>query len=139
MRPLDAAGVQKFNQEYFAGLLGIEMLEVTPEKLTAKLYVRRNLCNPSGVMHGGAIMSFADTLGAIATIANLAPGYNTTTIESKTNFLAAAREGETVLGECLPLHRGKRLMTWTTRVLSEDGARLLAVVTQTQIVLEPRL
>jgi uncharacterized protein (TIGR00369 family) len=135
---MDIAHLEKINEEYFAGLLGIRMTEVSKDKLVARVEVRRELCNPSGVMHGGAIMAFADTLGAVATIVNLQPGYTTTTIESKTNFIAAAKEGTVVLGECTPIHRGKRLMTWTTRVLSEDGSKLLAVVTQTQIVLEPR-
>ena len=135
---MDIARFEKVNEQYFAGLLGIKMLEITEDRLVARVEVRRELCNPGGVMHGGAIMAFADTLGAIATIANLQPGYNTTTIESKTNFLQAAKEGSVVIGECTPLHRGKRLMTWTTRVLNEDRSKLLAVVTQTQIVVEPR-
>jgi hypothetical protein len=82
-------------------------------------------------------MAFADTLGACATSLNLPPGAGTTTLESKTNFFAAGRTGETIRGECTPLHRGKRTMAWQTRVLGQDG-RLMAVVTQTQMVLEPR-
>jgi uncharacterized protein (TIGR00369 family) len=88
-------------------------------------------------MHGGAIMAFADTLGGVATSLNLPPGAGTTTIESKTNFFAPGRTGETVRGECIALHRGKRTMVWQTRVTGPDG-RLLALVTQTQIVLEAR-
>ena len=83
-----------------------------------------------------AIMSLADTLGGFATALNLPPGAGTTTIESKTNFLAPARPGSTVVGECTPLHRGKRTMVWQTRVSLPDG-KLIAVVTQTQIVLGP--
>jgi len=98
--------------------------------------VRDDLCTVPGVMHGGAIMAFADTLGAFATAANLS-GAATTTIESKTNFLAAASSGSTITGECVALHRGKTTMVWQTRVTSDDG-RLLAVVTQTQAVLRPR-
>jgi len=82
-------------------------------------------------------MAFADTLGAYATIMNLGAGFSTVTIESKTNFFAPAHVGTKVIGECLPLHRGKRTMAWQTRVTNEEG-RLLAVVTQTQMVLEPR-
>jgi uncharacterized protein (TIGR00369 family) len=81
-------------------------------------------------------MALADTLGACATILNLAQGYGTTTIESKTNFIAAAPVGTKVRAECTPVHRGRRTMVWTTRVTSEQG-RLLAVITQTQMVLEP--
>ena len=80
-------------------------------------------------------MAFADTLGAVGTSLNLAPGDSTTTIESKTNFLAAGRAGTTVTGECTPIHRGRRTMVWQTRVTGPDG-KLLALVTQTQAVLE---
>jgi hypothetical protein len=80
-------------------------------------------------------MAFADTLGAVGTVLNLGPGEGTTTIESKTNFLSAGRTGETILGECTRLHRGRRTMVWQTRVTSPAG-KLIAVVTQTQAVLE---
>jgi 1,4-dihydroxy-2-naphthoyl-CoA hydrolase len=119
----------------FAKLLGIEFLSATPERVTAALLVRDDLCTRPAVLHGGAIMAFADTLGACATVLNLPAGAGTTTIESKTNFLAAAPAGTKVTGECLALHRGKRTMVWQTRVTSEEG-RLIAVVMQTQLVLE---
>jgi uncharacterized protein (TIGR00369 family) len=92
-----------------------------------------------GVLHGGAVMAFADQLGAMATVLNLdhAAGFGTTTIESKTNFISAGRAGTKVIAECLPLHRGSRLMTWQTTIRGEDG-RVVAVTTQTQLVLEPR-
>lgn len=80
-------------------------------------------------------MSFADTLGACATTLNLPEGARTTTVESKTNFLAPAPSGTKVIGECLPLHRGRRTMVWQTRITSAEG-RLVAVVTQTQLVIE---
>ena len=82
-------------QPPFAELMGMKILEVTPEKVTAEIRVTNNLTNRNGVMHGGAVMAFADTLGAIATIANLAEGVGTTTIESKTNFFAAILAGDT--------------------------------------------
>ena len=97
--------------------------------------MRDDLCTVPGVMHGGAIMAFADTLGGAGTALNLPPGAGTTTIESKTNFFGPARTGETIRGECTPLHRGKRTMVWQTRVIGPDG-KLLALVTQTQIVLQ---
>jgi uncharacterized protein (TIGR00369 family) len=122
----------------FPGLLGVRFLEATPECVRARLTVRDDLCTVPGVMHGGAIMAFADTLGGFATALNLPNGAMTTTIESKTNFLGPAATGSTVSGECVALHRGKRTMVWQTRVTAEDG-RLIAVVTQTQIVLEARL
>jgi uncharacterized protein (TIGR00369 family) len=117
--------------------LGIRFVEVAPERVVAEIDVTDALCTVPGVMHGGAIMALADTLGGVATSLNLPPGAGTTTIESKTNFFAPGRTGETVRAECAPLHRGKRTMVWQTRVTGPDG-RLLALVTQTQIVLEPR-
>jgi uncharacterized protein (TIGR00369 family) len=88
-------------------------------------------------MHGGAIMAFADTLGAVGTVLNLPPGAGTTTIESKTNFFAAAPAGATVTGVSTPLHRGRRTMVWQTQVALADG-KPVALVTQTQMVLEAR-
>jgi uncharacterized protein (TIGR00369 family) len=119
----------------FPDTLGIRFVEVLPERVRATLLVRDDLCTVPGMLHGGALMAFADTLGAVATVANLPAGARTTTIESKTNFLAAGRAGTTITGECTPLHRGGRTMVWQTRVTGPDG-RLLAVVTQTQAVLE---
>jgi uncharacterized protein (TIGR00369 family) len=119
------------------GLLGIEFTEITQERVRAKLVVRREVCTVGDILHGGAVMAFADTLGATATVANLPPGAGTTTIESKTNFLRAAALGTTVIGESTPLHRGKTTMVWQTRVTSEDG-KLIANVIQTQMVQPPR-
>ncbi len=118
----------------FANLLGIQILESTPEKVTAELLVRDDLCTQPAVLHGGAAMALADTLGALATVQNLPSGAGTTTIESKTNFLAPAPAGTTVLAECTPIHRGKRTMVWQTRISTREG-RLVALVTQTQLVL----
>jgi uncharacterized protein (TIGR00369 family) len=111
------------------------LLEAAPERVLAELTVRDDLCTVPGIMHGGAIMAFADTLGGAAMAMNLPAGAGTTTVESKTNFFAPARTGETIRGECVALHRGRRTMVWQTRVTGPDG-RLLALVTQTQIVLE---
>ena len=118
----------------FAKLLGIEMVEESAEKVTARLQVREDLCTRPAVLHGGAIMAFADTLGAVATVLNLPEGGSTTTIESKTNFLRAAPVGSTVIGECTPVHRGRRTMVWQTQVLTEDG-KPVGIVTQTQMVI----
>ena len=119
----------------FPEVLRMRFVEASPERVVAELTVRDDLCTVPGIMHGGAIMAFADTLGGTATALNLPPGAGTSTIESKTNFFAPARTGETVRGECTPLHRGKRTMVWQTRVTGPDG-RLLALVTQTQMVLQ---
>jgi 1,4-dihydroxy-2-naphthoyl-CoA hydrolase len=118
----------------FAKLLGIQITSESPEKVTAEMLVRDELCTRPAVLHGGAIMSLADTLGAVATMLNLPEGAGTTTIESKTNFLGPAPAGSTVVGECTPIHRGKRTMVWQTRISTKEG-RLVAMVTQTQLVL----
>jgi 1,4-dihydroxy-2-naphthoyl-CoA hydrolase len=119
----------------FADSLGIRILSATPQRLTAEMLVRENLCTVPAVLHGGAVMAFADSLGAYATMLNLPAGASTTTIESKTNFFAPAPAGTIVTGECAPLHRGRRTMVWQTRITNAQG-RLLALVTQTQMVLE---
>jgi 1,4-dihydroxy-2-naphthoyl-CoA hydrolase len=120
----------------FADLLGITYTSATKERVTAQMTVRPELCTNPSILHGGAIMAFADTLGAAATILNLGEGLGTTTLESKTNFLAPAPVGSKIIGETTPIHRGRRTMVWTTKITNEAG-RSLAVVTQTQMVLEP--
>jgi 1,4-dihydroxy-2-naphthoyl-CoA hydrolase len=121
----------------FAELLGVHYTSASKERVTAELLVREDLCTRPAVLHGGAIMAFADTLGAAATILNLPEGTWTTTIESKTNFLAPAPVGGKVVGETTPIHRGRRSMVWQTRVSTAEG-RLVALVIQTQMVLEQR-
>ena len=127
-------------QERDAGLLpellGVRFLEASPDRIRAELKVRGDLCTVGGILHGGAIMAFADTLGGAATTLNLPPGMGTTTLESKTNVFAGAPNGATVIAVCEPLHRGRSTMVWQTR-LSLEGGKLLALVTQTQMVLAP--
>jgi uncharacterized protein (TIGR00369 family) len=115
-------------------LLGIEFKSAEAERVVAELPVRAEICTRPQVLHGGAIMAFADTLGAIGTIINLPEGRTTTTLESKTNFIAAAPLGTRVIGEATPIHRGRRTMVWQTRITTPDG-KLVALVTQTQMVL----
>jgi len=135
---VDISGLQKNMEGHFPGLVGIRFTAAERDVVRAELTVRRELCTmPMAVLHGGALMSLADTLGAVATVLNLPAGAGTTTIESKTNFFRAAPVDTTVTGECTPLHRGKSTMVWQTRVTTEDGA-LVAMVTQTQMVLQPR-
>lgn len=120
----------------FPKLMGVEILSAEKSKITAHLPVRPDLCTSGHILHGGAIMAFADTLGAIGAFLNLPAGAGTTTIESKTNFFAPAEEGSVVRGETSPLHVGRRSSVWQTRIMREDG-KLLALVTQTQMVLVP--
>jgi 1,4-dihydroxy-2-naphthoyl-CoA hydrolase len=118
----------------FAELLGIEFVSASPDRIVAEMTVREDLCTIPAVLHGGAIMAFADTLGAMGTLVNLPQGAGTTTIESKTNFVAPAPVGARVIGETTPVHRGRRTMIWQTRISTSEG-RLVALVTQTQLVL----
>ena len=120
-----------------ARLMGIRLIEQTPDKVVAEMEVREDLCTTNSILHGGAYMAFADTIGAVATVLNLPPGAGTTTVESKTNFISAIRAGEVARAECTPVHRGKTTQVWTTRILRPDG-KLAAIVTQTQMVLAPR-
>jgi 1,4-dihydroxy-2-naphthoyl-CoA hydrolase len=125
-------------QERFKGLLpdllGIEFIDVTPEKVVARLTVRKDLCTIGDNLHGGAIMAFADTLGAVAAILNMPEGARTTTIESKTNFIGGAPAGSTVTGESVAVHKGRTTVVCQTTIRSEAG-KLVALVTQTQLVI----
>src|SRR5260370_27878185 len=90
----------------FAQVLGVKFLSATPVCVTAEIVVREDLCTRPAVLHGGAIMAFADTLGACGTVLNLPQGAGTTTIESKTNFLAPAPVGTKAFGACPALDPG---------------------------------
>jgi 1,4-dihydroxy-2-naphthoyl-CoA hydrolase len=117
----------------FARLLGIEFLSAEADSLAARMLIRPELCTTGGIAHGGAIMSFADTLGAAAAFINLsADTRGTTTIESKTNFIAGAPSGSTVIGRTTVVHRGRRTQIWQTRVTTESE-KLVALVVQTQM------
>jgi uncharacterized protein (TIGR00369 family) len=131
----DLASIRDLLAPLFPGLMGLELTEVGPERVVATLRVRPDLCTTGSILHGGALMAFADTLGAIGTFVNLSEGKRTTTIESSTKFIGGAKAGSVVTGECTPLHRGRTTMVWQTRVLGENG-RLCGVVTQTQLVLD---
>jgi uncharacterized protein (TIGR00369 family) len=128
------AAIQQHLKGLFPDLMGLQLTEVTPERVAATMQVRPDLCTTGGILHGGAAMAFADTLGAVGTFVNLPPGKGTTTVESSTKFVGAAKSGSTVTGECTALHRGKTTMVWQTTIRSPEG-KLCAVVTQTQLVL----
>jgi 1,4-dihydroxy-2-naphthoyl-CoA hydrolase len=121
----------------FMKLMGFRLGDYSADKVEGFVEVRPDLSNRGGVMHGGAIMAMADTLGGAGTIANLPEGAQTVTIESKTNFFAAIPVGDTARGEATPLHRGRTTMVWQTKITRSDG-RLAALVTQTQLVIEAK-
>src|SRR5437588_747733 len=118
----------------FARLMGVTVVSVTPDLVIGELKVREDLCTRPNVLHGGAYMAFADTIGAVATVANLKEGERTTTIQRKTHVYAAIPLGDTARAECTPLHRGRTTMVWQTKITRGDG-KLAAVVMQTQMVL----
>jgi len=119
----------------FAELKGVTFTDAEKDRVVARMLVRPDLCTLGHTIHGGAIMAFADSVGAAATVINLpAEAKGTTTIESKTNFFAGAKVGTPLTAASVPLHRGRRPQVWETRIINPDG-RLIAKVTQTQMVL----
>jgi 1,4-dihydroxy-2-naphthoyl-CoA hydrolase len=113
--------------------LGVRLVSVSRKKVTAEMPVLARHLNRSGIVNGGALMAFADALGATGTVANLPDGYRTTTLESKTNFFAAG-EAPVLRAVSKPLHIGRTTMVWQTTIRNADK-RLVAIVTQTQMVL----
>jgi 1,4-dihydroxy-2-naphthoyl-CoA hydrolase len=132
MTPLEKVNAMKMP---FAELKGVTFTEADKDRVVARMLVRPDLCTLNHTIHGGAVMALADSVGAAATVINLPDdARGTTTIESKTNFIGGAKEGATVIATATPVHRGRRTQVWQTRLETEEG-RLVAVVTQTQLVL----
>jgi uncharacterized protein (TIGR00369 family) len=127
--------LQKVLQPLFPGLMGVQLTQATPERVVATMLVRPDLCTAGGILHGGAHMAFADTLGAVGTVLNLPAGKRTTTTDSSTKFIGGAAVNTTVTGESVALHRGRTTMVWQTSIRNAEG-KLCSVVTQTQLVLD---
>ena len=117
----------------FATLLGIELTSANPDEVTGSMPWRPELCTIAGALHGGALMAMADSLGAVCAFLNLPEGAQTSTIESKTNFFRAVREGH-VEATSTPLHVGRSTIVVQTDVRDADGRRV-ALTIQTQSVL----
>jgi uncharacterized protein (TIGR00369 family) len=130
----ELAAIQAVLDELFPGLMGVRLVEVARDRVVAEMEVRPELCTTGGILHGGAHMAFADTLGAVGTFVNLPDGKGTTTVESSTKFIGSAKVGSTVTGESTPLHKGRTTMVWQTAIRNDAG-KLCAMVTQTQLVL----
>ena len=121
-----------------ARLMGIRFREVGRDRVVAEMVVREDLCTAGGRAHGGALMALADTTAATGTAISLPDGATgTTTVESKTNFIGAAQAGATLVATAMPFHRGRQTQVWQTRI-ETDAGKLVAVVSQTQLVLYPR-
>ena len=132
---IDTAAVQALLGPLFPGLMGVRITALAADRVSAELPVRPDLCTAGGILHGGAVMAFADTLGAVGTLLNLPAGRRTTTTDSSTKFIASAKVGSTVTAECVALHRGRTTQVWQTSVRNADG-KLCALITQTQLVLD---
>lgn len=120
----------------FAAHLGLELVSAEKERVEARMPVTQQLCTRPDILHGGAVMALADTVGAVGTVLNLPEGAGTTTVESKTNFFAAIPMGDVAVAECTPVHRGRTTQVWQTRITRASDDRLAAIVTQTQLVLQ---
>jgi uncharacterized protein (TIGR00369 family) len=121
-----------------ARLMGIRFREVGRDRVVTEMSVREELCTAGGRAHGGALMALADTTAATGTTISLPDGATgTTTIESKTNFIAAAASGSTLVAIATPVHRGRQTQVWQTRIETEAG-KLVAIVSQTQMLLYPK-
>jgi 1,4-dihydroxy-2-naphthoyl-CoA hydrolase len=118
----------------FTRLMGIKIISWTAERTESELVVREDLCNRRGVMHGGAVMAWGDTLGGMTASAALTDSQSTATIESKTNFFAPIPKGDSARAVCMPLHSGRTTIVLQTNITRSDG-KLAAIVIQTQIVL----
>jgi 1,4-dihydroxy-2-naphthoyl-CoA hydrolase len=130
----DLAKLQTILAPLFPGLMGVQLVSVSPDRVVAEMKVRPDLCTTGGILHGGAYMAFADTIGAVGTFMSLPDGSRTTTTDSSTKFIAAAKVSTVVTAECVALHRGRSTQVWQTSIRREDG-KLCAVVTQTQLVI----
>ena len=119
----------------FAKLMDMEIVSADKDEVVGRLEVRPEVCTLGHILHGGAIMAFADALGAVGAFLCLPEGATgTTTIESKTNFLGAAPEGVTVVGTTKPVKIGSRISVWQTEINTAEG-KPVALVTQSQMVL----
>ncbi len=134
---IDPQAMQQRLEPLFPGLMGVRLVSLAPDRVLAEMAVRPELCTAGGILHGGAYMAFADTLGAVGTVLNLGEGQHTTTTDSSTKFIAGAKLGSVVTGEAVALHRGRTTQVWQTSIRNAEG-KLCALVTQTQLVMGAR-
>lgn len=123
-------------QGTFAGVLGMEFTHLSPDRVEATLKVRQEHKQPWGILHGGAVMTLADTVAGAGAYMNLARGQETVTVELKINLIGAVREGG-IRAEATPLHRGRTTSIWETRITDEND-KLVAVALSTHLVLDQK-
>lgn len=123
-----------YDQPPLSRSLGIEVLSGSKDQVVARMMVLPEMTNRNGVMHGGAIMAFADNLGGTLASLHTGPDQITTTSESRTYFLRAVPAGEFATGTATVMHGGRRTMVIESRITRADG-KLAAIVTQTQMMI----
>lgn len=117
----------------FARLAGIELLSAAPEEVRGRLEWSADRCTTGGVLHGGALLTLADSLGGVCAYLNLREGQSTATLESKTNFIRPLRDGH-VVGTARAVHTGRTTIVVETRLVDAEG-RLISLTLQTQAVI----
>jgi len=123
------------NQPPFSRKIGLRYVSAQADRVVSEMNVMPDMTTGPDFLHGGAIMSMADTTGAMSTMINVSEDKFTTTIESKTNFFTSIAVGDVAVAEAVPLHRGRRTHVWQTRITRKSDGRLVAQVMQTQMVL----
>ncbi len=123
------------SQPPFSRKIGVRYVKASLDRVVSEMAVAADMTTGPDILHGGAIMSMADTTGAMSSVINMSEAETTTTIESKTNFFATIAVGDVAVAEAVPLHRGRRTQVWQTRVSRKSDGRLVAQVVQTQMVL----
>ena len=123
------------NQPQFSKLLGLNILDAKENQVFAEMEITDHFTNRNGVMHGGAIMAFADDVAGATTFINLPQGMSTTTIESKTNFFRPIKIGERITAQCDIINKGKKIFVLQTTI-SRSDKKIAAIIIQTQIILK---
>ena len=136
-RPASPEAIQARLAHSLPGAFGIRILEVGPDFLRAEMPVDRRHVQPYGILHGGASVVIAETLGSIATILALPEGQHAVGLEVNANHLSAVPEGETVTAVCRPFHLGQRTQVWQTEIQRPNG-KLACVSRLTTMVLDAK-
>lgn len=126
--------IKEVHKNLLPGYLGIDLKEASSERVVGSLEIKEYHCTIGEIVHGGVIMSLADTMGAICAFLNLPPKSRTNTIESKTNLIRPGKLGETIMARTKLLNKGRTIMLFYTEVYNSNE-QLLAVVIQSQIVI----
>jgi len=134
-KKLDATYFNKLSEGHFPGLLGIEVTKVEEGRMEAEMLIKKEFFAPNGFLHAGSIATFADSIAGYATFAHLPEkGKSFTTLEFKSNFIGAVREGK-LNCECTAEHLGKTTQVWRAIVSDQATQKKVAIFSCTQLVL----